>query len=48
VGNDQTDDPYGIFEPILDCLPTVQRGESADHESDEEARMFTDQGISLL
>jgi hypothetical protein len=26
----------------------VQRGEAADHEPDEEARMFTEKGISLL
>ncbi|KAM0925429.1 hypothetical protein ACQ4PT_004226 [Festuca glaucescens] len=54
VGNDQTDDPYEIFEPIVhqttleDCLATVQRGESAEHESDEEARMFTEEDDDLI
>ncbi|KAM0899696.1 hypothetical protein ACQ4PT_021133 [Festuca glaucescens] len=47
MGNDQTDNPYGIFEPIVhhtsldDCSGTVQHGEGADHEPDEEARIFT-------
>lgn len=49
AGNDQPDDPYGIFEPISHQTNLEVQGEqAASHEPDEEARLFSEQGMSIL
>ncbi|XP_044360895.1 uncharacterized protein [Triticum aestivum] len=52
-GNDQTDDPYGIFEPVVeqanldDYLEPLPNGQAAYHEPDEEARIYMDRGVAF-
>ncbi|XP_048541322.1 uncharacterized protein LOC125520438 isoform X2 [Triticum urartu] len=52
MGNDQIEDPYGIFEPVVqqpnfeDCLAPLQNGESVYHEPDEEPRIFMAEGLA--
>ncbi|XP_071683858.1 uncharacterized protein [Lolium perenne] len=46
AGNDQPDDPYGIFEPIVHQTNLEVQGEqAASHEPDEEARLFSEQDV---
>ncbi|VAH80725.1 unnamed protein product [Triticum turgidum subsp. durum] len=53
VGNDQTADPYGIFEPPVqqtnfqDYMEPLHNGEAAYHDPDEEARIFMDQDVAF-
>ncbi|KAE8787042.1 hypothetical protein D1007_39103 [Hordeum vulgare] len=52
-GEDQNDDPYGIFEPVVehtslqDCLEPLHSGERAYHEPDEEAKIYMGQDVAF-